>query len=87
MSILDKPLPVIFPELNSAQIAILRELLKREYERGKVEADIVPFIYKCKHGFLGGRCETDGNCNKTVSWSISEPTPMNYTANVEKEKE
>lgn len=34
MSILDKPLTVIFPELNSLQIGMIRELMKREYERG-----------------------------------------------------
>lgn len=31
---LDKPLPILFPELNSYQIAWIRELMKREYERG-----------------------------------------------------
>lgn len=34
MSMLDKPLKVIFPELNSLQIGMIRELMKREYERG-----------------------------------------------------
>ena len=34
MGILDKPLTVIFPELNSLQIGWIRELMKREYERG-----------------------------------------------------
>lgn len=59
MSILDKPLAVIFPELNSLQIGMIRELMKREYERGLNDR---PF-------------------------TVSEPTPMNYTPNTENKDE
>lgn len=34
MSFDDLPLTVQFPELNSFQISKIRELMKREYERG-----------------------------------------------------
>lgn len=37
MSLLDKPLTVLFPECNSLQINMIKELMKREYERGLAE--------------------------------------------------
>ena len=67
MSILDKPLAVIFPELNSLQINMIRELMKREYERGLNDQPAItvgkPLTYEIKY--------------------VSEPTPMNYTPNTE----
>lgn len=44
------------------------ELLKKEYERGK--ADRIDLLMH----------DLDG---KTTTWTISEPTPMNYTPNTE----
>ena len=85
---LDKPLKVIFPELNSLQIGWIRELMKREYERGRGEM-LVSYT----------QCETCGNyvsldmmtehkdafCKKPLT-TISEPTTTQYTANVDKDK-
>lgn len=85
MSILDKPLTVIFPELNSLQIGMIRELMKREYERGR-NSMLISY----------GQCEICGNyvsldmmtehkdafCKKPLT-TISEPTTTQYTANVE----
>ena len=71
MSILDKPLPVIFPELNSLQIGMIRELMKREYERGKNETATHIAVALASRDNL----------------TVSEPTPMNYFPNVDKDKD
>jgi hypothetical protein len=71
MSILDKPLTVIFPELNSLQINMIRELMKREYERGKNETATHIALALANRDNL----------------TISEPTTTQYTANAEPNRE
>lgn len=92
MSMLDKPLPVIFPELNSYQIGLIRELMKREYERGKQER--IPDGEKMSmyHDLYSGHTKdwTAGfrtGYDIARNLSVSEPTPMNYFPNVDKDKE
>lgn len=64
MSFDDLPLSVQFPELNTFQISKIRELMKREYERGRND-----------------RLELIMQDVKGSTFTISEPTPMNYTPN------
>lgn len=78
MSILDKPLTVIFPELNSLQIGMIRELMKREYERGGKETlQEIMALGPLSEEAAG---EAFKKLRQFTKFTISEPTTTQYTA-------
>lgn len=82
---LDKPLPVIFPELNSLQIGLIRELMKREYERGLAVRIPEGRLMSTYHDLYSGKTKewTEGfRSGYNTARTFSE----NYTPNVEENK-